>query len=1194
MDQMISRSRTMVEKDSINSAEEIQKNQVEKIIKNWLEIQKTIKVLQSLEEMMEEQHKEHQNKIQKIIKDYYEIKIQERKIYDDIKFLKLNTEGNSPKKRPLDYDLSDNINTLFGQASVGAYDFLFQIRENFDYIPIIVSLIGNDLKKERMQSLAELFCNQFYDNILIPNPEQEELLICIYKLLEYEIDKMQSANVEQFLNDSTFIGTFMSVFSKQNDLNTFLSDLLWKLMYEIENKAEECLDVSLYAIQRSFEREEKKKKEGEKDNEKKNNIEPKKETKEEKVTRMKLIEQTFRDYFPRTNIEFKQIFSIKEENLENNGNEILNNEINDDDEFEIKIKSSTSKNIPSKDEIKIEEITFDYLVKKIKLIKNEDLKAYYIHILNQVEGDPNIYTKDKFMEILSTDSYAHNGTRIINKFKENVLFVKDQVENLMQTLVNKIITIPYTVRCICKIIDILISKKFPKLPKYLRHSFIGKFLFNKCIFPVISLEHKKTLKKIMFSAAQKRCLLTIIDIISSANECNLFTYYNDVEKTLFNSYLLELTPILNKFYDKLINLRLPRQLNEYISHVFENKETPTFLFGKKKPQIKNYKYKPTTYDYFGQNPDELLQIESICFNVDDVMYLKDIIDENSSKFKHLPNFEKTFEQKKTMVKDIENINEYEHNIYEKNKKEKEAGKNCFIVIYKLIISPKLKDFLSRKKFGKNESPLSRMKNCIKIILKGLNLLDIKDYSFLYTATSNKKFFNAIHYSLKDSEEEDGIPLKWYTQYILKCIENKQNQIEDTSYIENDLKKLYEEMLSEQSLLLQERNKLSPEINAMEGMNMECAKRIVAKLRYDKNILEQTKKFQKIETFIAKEHTPICIRVNEKISETKKQKEKLDVLKSLVMKQEKENTEYVEVVNANNCEHRSESFMGKMEGKSDISIKTHAKKVNQFINKFSDPKTPVVKLKNLLQYIHDDIEAGNANHRIFVAFEQYKEILKNDIKIKEPELIEESENNDVRETELNEIVNRIEDHIMQKIYKYVFPINPSKHLEKLDNEFYEKTFLFEWIPPKNVGVKIELGLDEIQGAKISLLRMEENAQALSDKLNCVKEVYNNINKVYEFNTGKKEVLSQEDNLPILNYVILQAHPKRFVSNIHYILCFFNTHRDDYVLMQNLEGAYKYINDLNYKEAQIDKEEFEKNVEKARENFKKIKEKNKNNK
>jgi len=99
---------------------------------------------------------------------------------------------------------------------------------------------------------------------------------------------------------------------------------------------------------------------------------------------------------------------------------------------------------------------------------------------------------------------------------------------------------------------------------------------------VISLENKKTLKKIMFSNAQKRCLLNIIDIISAANECHLFNYYDDVEKTLFNNYLLGLTPILNKFYDKLINLRLPKQLNEIISNSPENMEKKSFLFGGKK------------------------------------------------------------------------------------------------------------------------------------------------------------------------------------------------------------------------------------------------------------------------------------------------------------------------------------------------------------------------------------------------------------------------------------------------------------------------------------------------------------------------------------------------------------------------------------------------------------------------------------
>ena len=37
----------------------------------------------------------------------------------------------------------------------------------------------------------------------------------------------------------------------------------------------------------------------------------------------------------------------------------------------------------------------------------------------------------------------------------------------------------------------------------------------------------------------------------------------------------------------------------------------------------------------------------------------------------------------------------------------------------------------------------RIKFCIKTILKGLNLLNNKDYSYLNKATSTKKFFSAI-------------------------------------------------------------------------------------------------------------------------------------------------------------------------------------------------------------------------------------------------------------------------------------------------------------------------------------------------------------------------------------------------------------------------------------------------------------------
>ena len=101
------------------------------------------------------------------------------------------------------------------------------------------------------------------------------------------------------------------------------------------------------------------------------------------------------------------------------------------------------------------------------------------------------------------------------------------------------------------------------------------------------------------------------------------------------------------------------------------------------------------------------------------------------------------------------------------------------------------------------------------------------------------------------------------------------------------------------------------------MNIQFAKKAVEKMKYDKKCLEQTKQFQKIETFIAKDQTQVCIKVNEKIDKKAgdkkedKSKEVLGNLKNLVIKKEKESTQYVEILDANNCEHRSENFMAKI-------------------------------------------------------------------------------------------------------------------------------------------------------------------------------------------------------------------------------------------------------------------------------------------
>ena len=1198
------------------SAEERRQKRAEKTIENWLDLQKVVKELESLEEMMDEQHEDHMKNLTSKLIELFTLKIKSRNIYDDIKFLKLSAEVNSSAKRPLDYYIEENNDTILVGAKESITKFLFIIRENYDYIPKIASFLRENYSREKLESLAELFCNQFYDNVLISDPEQEELLICIYKLLEFEINKMHVANSEQFLDDSTFVGIFMTVFSKQHDLSVLVANLLNKTMYAVENKTEGCFDLSLYAIQRFFKRDEKKKKEEEKEldkGKKEKKDEEKKEKKEkeneDKKIRNKKKEELIKTIFKvikKTEIHFKQNFELEADIEEENKKDlnIINENSNENEQEEknevIEIKQENKEDKKedeneknNKEEIKIgENLTFNKLMKKIKKEKNPDLKSLYSNIINQITDDPNTFCNEKLEEILYDNYYSKYFNELLNTFKNNLEFIQKRIEELIQDLIDRLTAIPYTVRCVCKIIDILISKRFPKLPKYLRHSFIGKFLFNKCIFPVLSLENKVSLKKIIFSTAQRRLLLDIITILSTANKCQLFTHYNDVEKIPLNHYLLELIPILNKFYDKLVDLRLPRQLNEYISHAFEDMESNTFSFGAKKITPKKQKKLATTYKYFEEKThDEILRIPAICFNVDDAITLKEIIYDNQDQFKDLPKFP-------SVKKAIEEIDRNEPNIDQARKRyEKKEGKSFFFIykIDKLDRDPKPYEFLNRKKSRKNKPVLWRIKDSIKTILKRLNLLDIKDYSYLSMATNNEKFLEAINYTLKDLAEEDEIPLSWYIKYI----KNNLPKLDDKSYIENDLKKLYDEILDEEKKTLDDRKKLSSVINAREGMNIQFAKKAIEKIRYDKKCLEQTKQFQKIETFIAKDQTQVCIKVNEKIDvregkkEENKSKEVLDKFKDLVIKKEKESTQYVEIVDANNCEHRSENFMAKIEGKRETDIKTHAKKVNQFISKFSIRNSPVKKLRILFQYIDEDIDKGEPTHELFKAFEDYRNLLKESIKNNDQELLEtkvsstSNQETDPRENELKEILDRIEDYIMFKIYKYVFPLNRSEHLKKLDYDFYEKTFLYAWIPPEAHGVKIPIQQDEIENGINTIKKLEEKAQTITEKLNCIKEVFDNINKAILFNTGKKEDLSTDDQLPLLVYIVIQAHPEQFITNIHYMKCFLNPNRNDNVFLQNMVSVRGTLDILNPDVLKIDKKEFNDNVEKARQNFKNMK-------
>ena len=749
------------ETKKINKKRKEKQEKVEKIIKKWLELQKTIKEEITLEDVIIKQQSDDFNYLKNLFTDYYKTKIQSRKQYEIMKRLEKNM--NMDKK---EYKIDSNINQILPQ---------------------------------------------FYDNILIPNPEQEELLILIYKLLEEEITPMNSASVDEFLSDSSFIGKFISSYMNKRELKIFLTVLLNPLILSIENSGIDCMNMSLNNINKFVEK----------------NKNPKKEIAE--ITLESLLEK-----IPKATIIFKDNYKLENELEEDDTND--REGANLDDNFlelsreSIVSRSSIRSSINPTDfaDLKIdynnlsdeykEELNLDKIYDKIISEENQDLKDFYFYLLEQITNDPDIFTNAGLNLVLNDPFFKNNKSLIIEKYIYNFLFIKQKIDYLIQSLIDKISIIPYTIRCICKVISILMNKKFPLLPKYLRNSFLGKLIFDKCIFPVLNFENKNVMDSRIFSTSTKKCLNVIISVLSNANKCCLFPTTTDTEKTIFNYYLIEIIPFLNKFYEKVIDIQLPKALEELVSKaklkIEQNIDNKIFHFKRKSGKVtpnpvNNEKEKKkdqmkseneNLYDYFKENSDEIIHLESICFSLSDVLFILSLIEKKKKIFQGLPKFDffnKTCEKIKEDDKNI-NINIKNH-----------SDMKIFYIIFRDDKNYKLEQLLRS-----NENSLSniitenkesnlickKIKFCIKTVLKGLNLLNNKDFSHLNKAVSTNKFFSAIKHTLNElseySEENDKIPLKWYGQYIY----NYKNGL-DKEYQEDDFEKLYQEIFDEEKNIL---------------------------------------------------------------------------------------------------------------------------------------------------------------------------------------------------------------------------------------------------------------------------------------------------------------------------------------------------------------------------------------------------------
>ena len=1056
--------------------------------KKWKELQNIILEEKYLLDALFKSRNNDYADIKTLITDISEVKLKIRQLR--------NKNDNDKNGNDIEYDEKIEFLNDDNKLNKDIKKFLFFMRNNIDYISELIKLINNEqIEKDKIEvdSLIELILDNLYNKFPEENSKNNHLMIIIYKLLEDEISKMDCAISDDFISSNYFLDKLLKEYLLKKEPIKYLEKLLCPLVNSIEKENEErnILSLSLIEIQND-------------------------------------INNKFISNIQENDINLKRAKSLKV-----NTTSILFNNLPNIKEVN---KTELIYYIWKNQEQFFNDLTHDELLKRYKEENNDEIKnIIYKNALNRnmyhLNNKKSIFSNDKLIEVLCTKSFDQNLELIVKEYKSNYLFIHQKIDSFLLELLGNVNLIPINIRYICKIIYLLISAKFPTLPKYLKNAFIGKFFFDKYIFPNLLFENKLLFNNKIMKFQIKKCIGEIISILSFANNCELFDNYNNIEKTVFNNYLLEIIPILDKFYNLIMDVKLPDIIEELINFKIKNiqiNKTEKKAFRKKKVEninnIINYKNDLFISDIIKKKKTKrkfnlTSKFKYICFSVRNLLYILSLIDKNKNKFENLPNkdiFNTIFQSLINKKQDIEILNsnndktEKFYLIYEK-------PKNNFIKLFRNTKRQNTNFFLKTKN-NLNEMNLKHIKYCLKNILQEINIFDI---SYINNSDDNI-----------DKKKNENIPLNWYRKYLKDNIKSL-----DEKYLKNNKEELFNELYEDELyninllneywdlLIMKDKDKINAEDNNIKKLK---SKLNYMENAYNINLAENIIFVQNIEVYMT---LNICNKKN-----------KNENIPPITIELNKENEE------------------------NEIKID----KIEEFINIFSINSSLISNEQKFELYnlILSEIINGENNSTINQVLLKYLSLIRKHIKENIMNLTKER---------IKEILYIIKDYIIGAIYKSLFPKQP---IEK-DIIFYNRTLELDWVSQENFGIK-NIELYQINYPE-NIMNKFERAKTIKEKINYIKLIFKYINNVSKFSTGKEDDLSQDEATPFLQYILIKCQPKRIISNINYIKNFLSEQdlmeEKGFFILQ-IDSAIEFILSMNHTHLDMNEEEFNENIKNSK--------------
>ena len=1033
---------------------------------------------------------------------------------------------NKKTDSPLLYELSEVPSEVFSSESMYIEKMMLYIRSNQD---ILYRLLTSCKTSSSKATLSSFVVNFLYSNIFSSQSIEEELLLFLYRSLKFEIEKLNKTfEPECFLSEEkgTINSYLLSNLIRNDDIKVYFNKILASTISKIDGQEEnKLLTLDPLIITKNIQ-----------------NQKSKKGSKSQLGLNDNDLRKVFR---ARETISNDTFMTSDSENSH------LSQEV-----AVLEGLSGMSKEMFFS--TYIPDFGKDDIRTAMSKQTNQQMNEYLFKQLSELKNKKETYFSN--VDMINNVYQSKDATDVLDNFYINFSNIVDIISELFNNLCANIEIIPNSLRYISKIIALLIKKKFPSIVQVELNGFIAQFFFEKILKPIFTMaDYSGLLKSTILLSNTKDNIKLIHKIIQKLVGGSFFNCNKDPNFTILNRFFIQIMPKVLDFFEKLIDVELPPLIEKIVQNTAGEDcidNCPLFLY---------------QYDYFKENPEELLRDISICYNVEDILAILDII-KNNQKIMFAKNpftNEKEFNNFK-MAYDKLIMNEHMRKLIEvKNTDSKEKQKRYVLIkkrehskIFSEIMEYKNQHFqfqeikTPKDDKEKEQNTMYKVKNALCKILFNFKSIPKKNF-FGYKVNSTEDFLSALsklakitYCNLDTSVESD-----WFILSLKSHITKLPKK-----YLEDDYSLFYREL----------ENDIKIVIDRIEGTSMG---EVIDSLRLadnnmkltEKNVrdLEQIELNNKIQTFLntsviestmsfvqTKESSKFIIKSNKGSSNNK-----FKYLDDFLFEKKKDYG-----VVCKNIFQFTKSFphLEKIEHE-------HPGQLIEYEQKFEVPKA----LYSYFATVKSSIE----DFELFFEEKNKKKDKNEEVKQKKVDKAQKKqEDKEKKNYIVMSVYEIVTNYIMNRIYDKVFPHEQDQN----DYLIYQQCLKLSWVEPNNMVSIPNLNLDNILPRTVGLIKEMDFEKSPEGKLRLVSKVIQIILNNSTYCLGSKIEGGMDDQVPMLIYVIIKAQPFRFSSNIDYLDLFLGGKDSGYgqgkQVIGMLQGIRDWILNVTCKKLGVTEQEF----------------------